>query len=68
MKTALELQRAAIELQQELEIEYPWVIAQVEDAKNYIDLYQDDNVHLYYDYLLDTGIITEGDNIYNENF
>lgn len=68
MKTALELQRAAIELQQELEIEYPWVIAQVEDAKNYIDLYQDDNVHLYYDYLLDTGIITEEDNIYNENF
>lgn len=36
--------------------EYPWVSADPEDAKSYIETYGDTDVHLYYDYLLANGI------------
>lgn len=32
--------------------EYPWVSADPEDAKSYIETYGDTDVHLYYDYLI----------------
>jgi hypothetical protein len=35
---------------------YPWVYADPEDAKSYIETYGNTNVHLYYDYLLANGI------------
>lgn len=36
--------------------EYPWVSADPEDAKSYIETYGDTDVHLYYDYLIANGI------------
>lgn len=50
------LNELALKLHQAQIREYPYISADIEDAKSYIRTYGDDNVHLYYDYLLSNGI------------
>lgn len=51
-----ELKELALQLHKAQIQEYPWVLADPEDAESYIRTYGDTNVHLYYDYLLANGI------------